>query len=60
MDRRLFAARAIALAATAALVPTAVLAAGSRLAAALAIVETALLAGATAYAVYVGLYRFPR
>jgi hypothetical protein len=52
MERRLGAARAVAVAATAALVPTAVLAAGSRVFAAAAVLETALLAAATLYAVY--------
>jgi hypothetical protein len=43
-----------------ALLPTALLPAGSRVFAAFATLEAALLAVATAYAVYVGLYRYPR
>jgi hypothetical protein len=41
-------------------VPTAVLAVGSRIFVALAVLEAAVLAISTAYAVYLGLYRFPR
>ncbi len=53
-------ARAVAVAATLGLLPTIVLASNSRLFVALAILEAAILASATAYAVYLGLYRFPR
>ncbi len=60
MERRLSMARATAAAALAALFPTVVLATGSRVFVALAVVEAAVLALATAYAVYLGLYRYPR
>jgi hypothetical protein len=60
MDRRLSVARSVAAAATTALIPTAAFAAGSRMFTALAVFEAALLAVATAYAVYLGLYRYPR
>lgn len=60
MDHRLRVARVIAAAAVLALVPIAILAAGSRVFTALAVVDTAVLAMATAYAVYLGLYRYPR
>jgi hypothetical protein len=60
MDRRLSVARTVAIAASLALIPTVALALNSRLFAALAVIEAAFLASATAYAVYLGLYRYPR
>jgi hypothetical protein len=60
MDRRLAAARLAAAAAAVALVPTVFLAVDSRLFAALAVLEAASLAIATMYAVFLGVYRYPR
>lgn len=60
MDRRLTLARAVTAAATIVLLPTALLAIGSRRFLALAVLEAAILALATAYAVYLGVYRYPR
>ncbi len=54
------AARAVAAAALVALLPTCLFTASSRVVVALAVVEAAILAVATAYAVYLGIYRFPR
>ncbi len=59
MDQGLTAARAVVVAAAVVLVPTTLLAVGSRLFLALAVVEAAVLAAATAFAVFVGLYRYP-
>jgi multidrug transporter EmrE-like cation transporter len=60
MDRRLAVTRAVALTATLALLPTVVFASRSRVFLAVAVLEAAVLAVSTAYAVYLGLYRFPR
>jgi hypothetical protein len=60
MDRRLIVARAAAATATLALVPTIVLGVSSRVFVALAVIEAAVLAMSTAYAVFIGLYRYPR
>ena len=60
MDRRLNVARAVAVAATVLLVPTAAVAIVSRVFLPIAVLEAAILAIATAYAVYLGVYRYPR
>lgn len=60
MDYRLRLVRVITAVTVLALVPIAVLAARSRIFTALAVLDTAVLAIATAYAVYLGLYRYPR
>jgi hypothetical protein len=63
MDRRLTVARIVAAAALTLLVPTAVLCALSPAAppvVSAGVIESALLAAATAYAMYLGIYRYPR
>ncbi len=60
MDQRLRLARNVVTAAALVLVPTAALSAGSRVALALAVAEAAVLAIVTGYAVYLGIYRYPR